>query len=142
MHFLCTFYVYLCKQLENKTKMKENVILESPFWYELEIFISSNGAKAVVNVNGKPMPVAYYNLIVGIQQVKLHNKGIIINKGFNTKQLKEYFGFKGKDNSVFLEYLEDLLSFFKNEMGAKEKMYNKWGIMTEDDYLNLETRLN
>lgn len=113
--------------------MKNKLKLECQFWYELEQFAISGGQQHGVNVNGNRMPFAYWNLICSIRDIALYNKGIVINRHWKIKPVKEYFGWLGKDNNDFLEYLQDINSYIKNEEGAKNKMLLKWGIYSESD---------
>jgi len=118
--------------------MKNNINLNCQFWYELEQFAISGGQQHGLNVNGNPMPSAYWNLICSIRDIGLYNKGIVINRHWKITPVKEYFGWVGKDNISFLDYLNDIKDYVKNEAGAKEKMLNKWGIYAEsDESLNL-----
>ena len=116
--------------------MKQNVILECQFWYELEEFVISNGEKSGMSVNGNQMPRSYWNLIISIRDISLYLKGIIAHRNWKITPVKEYFGFKGRNNELFLEYLNDLLNFLQNKEGAKETMANKWGIIQSDESIN------
>jgi hypothetical protein len=118
--------------------MKNNINLECQFWFELEQFGLSHGETNGVNVNGNAMPIAFWNLICSIRDIGLYNKGIVINRNWKITPVKKYFGWVGRDNILFLEYLNDIKDYVKNEAGAKEKMLNKWGIYAEsDESLNL-----
>ena len=116
--------------------MKQNVILECQFWYELEEFLISNGEQGGISVNGNQVPRSYWNLIISIRDISLYLKGIIAHRNWKITPVKEYFGFKGRDNVLFLEYLNDLLNLLRDEEGAKEKLANKWGIVQVDERPN------
>ena len=113
--------------------MKNLVNLNCMFWHELDQFMESNGKEKSLNVNGKKMPFALYNLICSKRDVGLWCKGILIHRNFKITPVKEYFGFSGKDKNLFLEYLNDIDNFIYDRDGARELMAQKWGIESVDE---------
>jgi hypothetical protein len=83
-----------------------NVNYEAPFWEQLK------DENAKINFNGNLMPVAYYNLVVSIRDVKLYAKGIKINRHWKISDVKSYFGVKGGAEAIAyqLEYIKDVLT--------------------------------
>ena len=69
----------------------------------------------VINVNEQSMNRAYYNLLTSIYAVKLYNKGLKANRYFKITDVKKYFGFKAKDNELFLDYLQGLKDLINEE---------------------------
>lgn len=67
-----------------------------------------------INFNGKPMPIAYYNLAISIRDVSLFTKGIVAHRGWRLKHVKEYFGLKGNK--------EKILEQLKAEMAEWQKL--------------------
>lgn len=61
--------------------------------------------------NGAPMSIAYYNLVVSIRDVKLFSKGIVPHRNWRLRNVKQYFGIKGRDHEKLIEQLYSL----KNE---------------------------
>jgi hypothetical protein len=56
--------------------------------------------------NGKPMPSAYWNLICSIRDVSWYLKGMKPTRSWKITPVKKYFGFRGHDNKIFLDYLQ------------------------------------
>lgn len=46
-------------------------------------------------VNGKPMPWGYWNLIISIRDCSLYSKGIKPHRNWKISDVKWYFGIKG-----------------------------------------------
>jgi len=53
-----------------------------------------------IDVNGKPMPVGYWNLIISIRDVKLYSKGIKPHRMWKISDVKWYFGVKGSAQQI------------------------------------------
>jgi hypothetical protein len=53
-----------------------------------------------MNVNGKQMPVGYWNLIVSIRDCKLYSKGIKPHRMWKISDVKWYFGVKGSAQQI------------------------------------------
>ena len=53
-----------------------------------------------IDVNGTPMPVGYWNLIVSIRDVKLYSKGIKPHRMWKISDVKWYFGVKGSAQQI------------------------------------------
>lgn len=88
--------------MQNQITISEmRSIVTSPFYEEM-----TNEEKSI-NVNGKPMPKGYYNLICSIRDVNLYSKGIKIHRFFKITDVKKYFGVKGKPTKI-AEQLEEL----------------------------------
>jgi hypothetical protein len=117
--------------------MRNQVDLNCPFWNEIEQYLASNGKEKCINLNGKPMPSAYWNLICSKRDVALYCKGILIHRHWKITPVKQYFGFSGRDKNILLEYLSDLVDFFESKEGAKENMSKKWAIEFVDQSENL-----
>lgn len=83
-----------------------NVNYEAPFWNQLK------DKNATINLNGTPMPIAYYNLVVSIRDVKLYIKGIKAHRNWKISDVKSYFGVKGGAEAIAyqLEYIKDELT--------------------------------
>jgi hypothetical protein len=73
----------------------------------------------VINVNSNSMNKAYYNLILSIRDVKMYLGGIKPNRHWSITRVKEYFGFKMKDNNLFLEYLTGIEDILQGQNGEK-----------------------
>ena len=68
-----------------------------------------------INVNGRDMPLAYYNLIISIRDFKLYDKGIKPYRGWKPTWAREYFGIKPRaTNKKTIELLEDWRKHFVN----------------------------
>jgi len=73
------------------------------------------GDAPIVSVNGNDMPRGYYNLIVITTQVDGYVRlGLKPHGSWKFKNIKEYFGIKGKGENV-LQYLKDLKTFLTTE---------------------------
>ena len=57
----------------------------------------SNGK--TINVNGKPMPLAIYNLICSKRDLGLWKAGITIHRHWKVTPVKKYYGFKGTNRA-------------------------------------------
>ena len=66
-----------------------------------------------MNVNGNPMSLAYWNLIISIRDCKLYSKGIKPHRNWKITQVKQYFGVKG-NAQVIAEKLEQYRAFLTN----------------------------
>ena len=53
-----------------------------------------------IDVNGKPMPVGYWNLIISIRDCKLYSKGIKPHRMWKISDVKWYFGVKGNAKQI------------------------------------------
>lgn len=53
-----------------------------------------------INVNGKQMPVGYWNLITSIRDCKLYSKGIKPHRMWKISDVKWYFGVKGNAKQI------------------------------------------
>lgn len=53
-----------------------------------------------IDVNGTPMPVGYWNLIISIRDVKLYSKGIKPHRMWKISDVKWYFGVKGSAQQI------------------------------------------
>jgi hypothetical protein len=53
-----------------------------------------------IDVNGKPMPVGYWNLIISIRDCKLYSKGIKPHRMWKISDVKWYFGVKGSAQQI------------------------------------------
>ena len=68
-----------------------------------------------VNVNGNPMPWAVWNLIVLKGQIRMYvNCGMKPNRHWKITDVKNYFGYKQKDNKKFLLFVDFLASTLLN----------------------------
>lgn len=65
-----------------------------------------------VNVNNGAMPLAMWNLIISIRDVKLFTKGIIPHRHWKFNVVKQYFGVTGNKEKV-LEQLEQYNEIMK-----------------------------
>jgi hypothetical protein len=76
------------------------------FWEQM-----ADGEK-VISVNGKPMPMAYYNLIVSIRDVKLYAVGMKPHRFWKITDVKKYFGIKGDASKMKgqLELIKEYLN--------------------------------
>jgi hypothetical protein len=68
-----------------------------------------------LSVNGSNMPKGYYNLLVCTQQVDGYVRlGMKPTSSWKLKDVKEYFGIKGKGVEIS-KYLKDLKEFVMNQ---------------------------
>jgi hypothetical protein len=51
-------------------------------------------------VNGNPMSIGYWNLIISIRDCKLYSKGIKPNRFWKIGDVKWYFGVKGNAEAI------------------------------------------
>lgn len=74
----------------------------APFWAQIK------DDSKTINYDGKPMPIAYYNLVVSIRDVKLYCAGIKIHRFWKIGDVKAYFGVKGSAEAIAeqLEYIK------------------------------------
>jgi hypothetical protein len=56
-----------------------------------------------IDVNGKPMPIGYWNLIISIRDVSLFTKGIRPHRRWRLKHVKAYFGVTGSTSKILTE---------------------------------------
>jgi len=69
-----------------------------------------------LNVNGKKMPLGYWNLMCNIRDLKMYANRIVMN-GFDFDTIKKYYGVKQggvKDVTTYLETIYQELSNTKN----------------------------
>lgn len=72
--------------------------LNTPFVQEL-----MNGGE--MNVNGKPMPHAIWNLIVSHRNLKMWcSMGMKPNRHWKVSDVKKYFGLKGSKKTLLAEF--------------------------------------
>jgi hypothetical protein len=69
--------------------------------------------KQMISINGKPMPKAYYNLIVSIRDCGLYAHGMKPHRFWKISDVKTYFGIKG--NATQLKEQLELLRDYLNE---------------------------
>jgi len=81
---------------------------KSPFFMEL------TNEKAVIDVNGRPMARAYWNLILSIRDVGLYSAGIKPHRHWKITDVKTYFGIKGDAKSMKVQ-LEDIRDYLTQE---------------------------
>jgi hypothetical protein len=53
-----------------------------------------------IDVNGKQMPIGYWNLITSIRDCKLYSKGIKPHRMWKISDVKWYFGVKGNAQQI------------------------------------------
>ena len=53
-----------------------------------------------INVNGTDLPIALYNLILSRRDLKLWAVGMKINRHWKVSDVKKYFGFKGRKDTL------------------------------------------
>ena len=75
--------------------MKTSAITPNTRFYE-----DMTNPERVTSVNGKPMPIGYWNLIVSIRDCGLYSKGIKPHRFWKISQVKEYFGVKGSAEKI------------------------------------------
>ena len=64
-----------------------------------------------INYNGQQIPLAYYNLVVSIRDVKIFCSGMKITRSWKLTDVKNYFGIKGNKERVLktLESYRDII---------------------------------
>jgi hypothetical protein len=67
-----------------------------------------------INVNGNPMPHAYWNLILSIRDCKMYSKGIKPHRNWKISDVKAYFNVSGS-----AEKIAEILESYKNVLIAK-----------------------
>ena len=82
--------------------------LDCPFWEQMD------DKKKVININGISTPVAYYNLIVAIRDVKLYAVGIKPYRLWKVTNVKNYFGITG-NATILKEKLEFIRDYLTHE---------------------------
>jgi len=62
-------------------------------------------------INGKQSSRGWYNLIVSIRDVKMYSVGIKPHRNWRIKDVKNYFGISGNNQSIIsqLEHFQELL---------------------------------
>ena len=65
----------------------------------------------------RPKTWAYWNLVVSIRDVGLFTKGIVPNRHWRLKHVKEYFGLKGSKEKIYHQ-LQEMLEQYKEELRA------------------------
>lgn len=76
----------------------------TPFFKEL-----LNGRS--INVNGNPMPMAYYNLVLSIRDLKLWKAGMKPHRFWKVTDVKNYFGLKGHDRQELVNQLDAIREY-------------------------------
>ncbi len=66
----------------------------APFFQHL------NDKGKMTSVNGSPMPIAVWNLVISIRDCRLYSKGIKPHRNWQISQVKAYFGIKGNAESL------------------------------------------
>lgn len=56
-----------------------------------------------IDVNGKAMPIGYWNLLISIRDVSLFSKGIRPHRRWRLKHVKAYFNVSGSTSKVLTE---------------------------------------
>ena len=66
----------------------------------------------LININGNPTPMGYYNLLVSIRDCKLYSKGIKPHRNWKITDVKNYFGIKGNATQLAtqLEEIRNILT--------------------------------
>jgi len=84
-----------------KTNFKYNP--NAPFFLHLQ------DKGKMTSVNGSPMPMAVWNLIISIRDCRLYSKGIKPHRNWKISQVKDYFGIKGNASDLAdqLEIIKD-----------------------------------
>ena len=91
------------------TEKEMQSIVASPFIKELQ-----DKSRQFI-FNGKMIPIAYYNLIVSIRDLKLYDKGLRPHRNWKISDVKKYFGLKGSASKmvVQLEALKKTITYEK-----------------------------
>lgn len=71
----------------------------------------ANDMTKSISVNGKPMPVGYWNLILSIRDCGLFSKGIKPHRNWKITDVKKYFGINGNAETMYktLELYKNIL---------------------------------
>jgi hypothetical protein len=84
---------------------------------ETEFYRQLTNGKAI-NVNGRPMQLAIYNLICTKRDLGLWERGIKIHRNWKVTDVKRYFGFIGTDREKLYtqccELLDEVQELKKN----------------------------
>ncbi len=73
-------------------------------------------------VNGNQMPMAYWNLLLSIRDLKLWSKGIKPHRFWKVTDVKNYFAISGNREQLVIEieqlheYVNDFLGIEKEEV--------------------------
>lgn len=86
--------------------------MKHQFHTDCEFWVQFADTTKVITVNGKPMPLAYYNLIVSIRDVKLYAHGMKPHRFWKITDVKKYFGIKGDATAMAgqLELIKEYLN--------------------------------
>jgi hypothetical protein len=79
-------------------------------------FIQACIETSTINVNGKDVPVYYFNVVNSIYSMSLFSKNILPNRGFRCGDIYRYFGWspKNRDHGAFVDWLKEIRDALSN----------------------------
>lgn len=90
---------------------------QAPFFCELQR--SYTKGKDMININGKEIPRAIWNLILTKRDLSLYTKGMKVNRQWKVSDVKKYFGIKGSGYKLYEQFMT-IHHFIFGAKGEKE----------------------
>lgn len=82
-------------------------------------FVTEYNSGKTINVNGKPMLTAIWNLIVSKRDLSLYTRiGMIPTRGWKVSYVKQYFGIKGSGQKL----MDDFMTLYNKVLPEKEEV--------------------